>query len=160
MRGKRSRGKSISRRYVYMMERVRGKDWESIKRGRREIKIGVSVDGVGRSGYVNDGIPGEVVFREQYLVDNAIRVERMLHDKYNEWNFVVKGAKKGAGGTEFFRLKRRQINEIRKILLKIEEEGFSKKWGEDPHQNNELIGKVLVVVFFISLIFMMYLKSF
>lgn len=110
------RKKRPSRRYVYLMERVSNRDRETIKKGRREIKIGIAKNPIIRHNRIDLGIPGRVVILERYKVDQASRVESFLHKKYKKHNFTVKGAKKGSGATEFHRLTNRDIRDIRRYL--------------------------------------------
>ena len=114
------RTKRTKRRYVYLMERVSQREWKSIRQGRREIKIGMSFDVKDRNRTVDLGIPGRVVIVDRFLCNNASQVERMVQKMYSKHNFHVKGAKKGAGGTEFYRLTNRDIRQAKRILRRKE----------------------------------------
>ena len=108
--------RTTQRRYVYLMERVTKRGLGSILTGRREIKIGVGVRPKTRRTQVDRGIPGKIVLLYQKKVNSASRVETELHRTFKKHNFVVRGAKQGAGGTEFFRLTNSQIQQAKKIL--------------------------------------------
>jgi hypothetical protein len=149
-------------RYVYLLERVSGKTRESRKRGLREIKIGISKNGKYRAGRVDEGIPGRVVFLRQFKVLSASRVENDLHTKYEEANFHVEGAKKGAGGTEFFRLRTKQVDAIIRSLEKVEENGVRLKKAEDWLEDDDMKTPPIILVFFLSaalMAFIQYLKT-
>lgn len=105
-------------RYVYLMERVSRREWISILTFKREIKIGISKNPSQRVKDVTDGIPGKIKVRAIYRVKEASRVESRLHRKFKKWNFKPKGAKKGAGGSEMFRLSASQLIDLKRELRK------------------------------------------
>lgn len=109
-------------RYVYLMERVTEREWSSILRGLREIKIGVAKDSSERQKQVDRGIKGRIVLRDEFKVDVATRVESELHKKYSHCKFKPKGAIKGAGGSEFFKLSNSEIKQIKRRLGSKERE--------------------------------------
>ena len=114
------------RRYVYLMERVSQREWKSIRQGRREIKIGISNDTNERLKQVTKGIPGRFVLLDKFIVDSASKVERQLQKMFDDHNFKAKGAKRGSGATELYRLKNRDIRHIRSILRQKERRSMPK----------------------------------
>ena len=123
-------------RYVYLFERIDNKTAFSILKGYREIKIGIGVDPINRNRQVDLGIPGTVVYITSYYVHNAAGVEDDIHDMYEKRNFHVKNAKKGAGGTEFYRLRNRDVDNIMKYLAKLE---VDKKSGKRAKQTGDYL---------------------
>ncbi len=103
-------------RNVYLMERISEREWSTILGGRREIKIGVAKDSSERQKQVDRGIKGEIILLDEFKVDVATRIESELHKKYSHCKFRPKGAKRGAGGSEFFKLTNRQIREVKREL--------------------------------------------
>lgn len=120
----RRRNKPPQRRYVYLMERVSNRDWDTVFSGQREIKIGIAKDARRRRRTVDLGIPGKVIILDKYKVDKASRVETLLHNMFKDKNFKVKGAKRGAGGTEFFKLSNRDIRQVKRILRRKERQSM------------------------------------
>lgn len=117
---KKKRRKKSQRRYVYLMERVTNREWSSILEGKREIKIGIAKNTRLRNRSVDLGIPGKVIILDQYKVDQASKVEAHIHRIYKDYNFKVKGAKRGAGGTEFYKLSNRDIRQVKRILSRTQ----------------------------------------
>lgn len=111
--------KTAPERYVYLMERVTQKEKET--GWKREIKIGISKTPYIRNRDVDRGIPGKVIMLGYWKVPNARKVEQALHKKYKAHNFHVKDAEDGAGKTEFFRFRNRQIKEVKAHLKSLEE---------------------------------------
>lgn len=108
------RNRKPKRRFVYLMERIRGRTWKTIFLGLREIKIGVSIDVEKRLKEVNRSIKGKTILIYKVKVNKATTVESFLHRQYGRHNFKLDGD----GGTEFFRLNRKQINNIKRFLTK------------------------------------------
>lgn len=155
-RKKKNKGNTL-RRFVYMFERIDNKTLRSRIQGRREIKIGIAKDAYLRASQVNRGVPGTIVILRKFKVDNASHVETFLHRKYKAFNFEVKGAKDGAGGTEFFRLTDAQIRRIEKTLSQKSKKRFS-VFEEDEDFDTPPI--ILVFILSIGLmILIQYLKT-
>lgn len=104
-------------RYIYLMERVTEREWSSILRGKREIKIGVAKNAEERLKQVDRGIKGKMILLDEFKVEKATTKEAKLHRDYKRFKFKPKGAKKGAGGTEFFKLSNKQLGEIKSSLI-------------------------------------------
>lgn len=100
-------------RFVYIMERRR---FLGFLRKTREIKVGVSNDPRRRRNEVEDGIPGRFVIRKVYRTPDAFKIEAEVHKNLKKFRFKPKGAKRGAGGSEFFRLTPAQIRDLRRHL--------------------------------------------
>ena len=126
------------KREVYLMER-NPSVWKEIFCLRREIKIGVAKNTQQRHNHVDDGIPGKVVVLKTYLVEEATTVEAHLHVLFKAHRFTVKGAKRGSGKTEFFRLTSNQIRQAERIL-------------EQKSENDNLLIVIIIVVVLIYLI--------
>ena len=126
-RGKKKKRKKRvpMKRIVYLMERKTNREWRTLFSFKKEIKIGITKDLEERHKTVNAGIPGKVVVLEKYLLERASTVEAALHEKYKESNFKVKGAKRNAGGTEFFRISNVELNQIKKELSERTKTGRS-----------------------------------
>lgn len=84
--------------------------------GRREIKIGISKRPRKRRQSVDAGIKGRVILLCEYKVKQASKVERDLHNRFEDWHMPIRDAKKGAGGTEFYRLSNRQVRRAKRVL--------------------------------------------
>lgn len=104
------------RRSIYLLERITKRRFSSVLSGKREIKIGIAKKYKDRHQTVDAGTPGEVIILAEYTIDKASTVEAFLHRKYNAANFTVKGAKKNAGGSEWFQVTNRELKEIKKYL--------------------------------------------
>lgn len=142
-------------RFVYIMERTTNKSWESVLLRRKEIKLGISYKPKRRKMTVDRGIRGRIILLEQYKITNASTIEKELHQKYNEWNFVPKKALRGAGKTEFFRLTNKQIAEIKSYLSKLEKSRTAKpKRKIENHDWSD----VIVKTFWISVVIVSLLK--
>lgn len=114
---RRSSGRrKAKKRMVYLMERVTGREADTVARGLREIKIGVANVTDERNKQVDRGIPGDVKILAEFLFDDATRIESALHRLFLDWKFVPKGAKKGAGGQEFHKLTDEQVDVILRLL--------------------------------------------
>ena len=111
------RKKKPQTRYVYLMERTTKVEFKTKLSGRREIKIGVATKPQIRKRQVNTGIPGKVVILAKYYVPQATRAESFLHNKFEKHNYIPKGSKSGAGGTEFYRLTNGQIQSAKSYLF-------------------------------------------
>jgi Meiotically up-regulated gene 113 len=115
--------KSKPKQEVYLMERngwfLAG--WFGFK---REIKIGISNKPTRRVKEVDEGIPGRIVIIRRYKVKEAAKIESELHQKYKAHNFQPKGAKRGSGRTEFFKLSNSQLSEIQNHLESVEEKKY------------------------------------
>jgi hypothetical protein len=111
-------GKSKTKQEIYLMERNAWffSGWFS----RREIKIGISNNPNRRRDEVDEGIPGRIQIIRRYKVSNARQIETKLHQKYKAHNFKPKGAKRGSGKTEFFKLTNSQISDIENELSSLE----------------------------------------
>lgn len=138
------------RRSVYLMERKTRKTLRSIITFKREIKIGISNDAQVRRDQVNSGIKGNIVLIVSYRINEASKVEAELHKKYKDANFTIRNAKKGAGGTEFFRLSTREVTEIKKEL--------AKKAGIKDKKNSN-IQIVIILIFVLYLLLRIYLTK-
>ena len=110
-----------ARRYVYLMERTTGRTLLTVVTLRREIKIGVAHDLDQRLEQVANGIPGTIVLIYWKQLDRATTIEAELHRRFSRHNFRPKGARYGAGRSEFFRLTNAQIREAKRALNKREE---------------------------------------
>lgn len=108
--------KKAKTRTVYLMERTTNLEADSVSRGLREIKIGVANDSIRRNKEVDRGIPGDVKILDEYVFDDATRIESALHKIFQDWKFVPRGAKKGAGGTEFHKLTQAQVDVLKNLL--------------------------------------------
>lgn len=105
-------------RIVYLMERVSGREFESVINGKREIKIGIAKDADDRERQVDKGIPGKVILIFERRIKSASQLEAALHQLYKEHNFKVKGGKRGSGQTEFHRLSNGDVREVKRIIAR------------------------------------------
>lgn len=108
--------KKAKKRTVYLMERTTNREADTVTRGLREIKIGVANDSIRRNKEVDRGIPGDVRILDEFVFPDATRIESALHRLFLDWKFIPRGAKKGAGGTEFHKLSDAQVRIIRQLL--------------------------------------------
>ena len=141
---RRKKDKTPKTRYVYLMER-NASIFKRIFFRNRDIKIGVATDPDGREKRVDRDISGKIRIIDRYLVRRATTVESLLHRKYNDRRFVPKG-KKGSGKTEFFKLSRKDIKAVRKIL-------------KDQEVRNDLWWWVVAAILFFLVVFYHQIKN-
>ena len=105
-------------RCIYLFKRVRGRDWETIINFKQEIKIGIAKkDRLDvRLNEVNRDMPGVWVCIGKYEIKKASTFESSLHTLYKKNQMKVKGAKRGSGSTEVFRLSSSQLRELKEKL--------------------------------------------
>lgn len=88
--------------YVYLMQRVKGRNLYAKLSGQAEVKIGLSVRPLRRLEEVNESLSGQTVIIAQVKTPNMKKTERFLHDLFSDSRFRQKKAGRGAGRTEWF----------------------------------------------------------
>ena len=120
-------------RSVYLFKRVRGRDWETIFTFKNEVKIGIALKKrvETRLQEVNRDMPGDWICIGRYDIKKASTFESELHTQYKKYQMKVKGAKRGSGSTEVFRLSSSQLRELKEKLSdqsKIQKQSQSVFW--------------------------------